>query len=224
MSVMTGRGELGQVGLAPASPAAVPSGEVLVVDRSPVFAEAVAQLLAGHEMGPVTALPAGGAAEAVAGAGPVAVLVIDADAANGVLDEVVCAVRRRSPGVRLLLLVGAGTQADEAVRRLGATGWLSRDAPTDVLVDTVHSLLGGERQRARRRRPAPEGAAGALTPRERDVLSLLARGHSNDAAAAHLAISPHTLRTHVQHLMLKLGAHTRLEAVVEARRLGIVER
>jgi PAS domain S-box-containing protein len=63
----------------------------------------------------------------------------------------------------------------------------------------------------------------ALTPRERGVLTLLARGLSAPAVARELGISPQTLRNHVHHINRKLRTHSRLEAVTHARRRGLIE-
>jgi DNA-binding NarL/FixJ family response regulator len=62
-----------------------------------------------------------------------------------------------------------------------------------------------------------------LTPRELDVLALLARGHSKPQAAEQLVVSPHTVRTHVQNILRELGVHSQLAAVSLALRLGLVQ-
>jgi DNA-binding NarL/FixJ family response regulator len=62
----------------------------------------------------------------------------------------------------------------------------------------------------------------SLTPREREVLSLVADGMTNDMAAAKLSISPETVQSHVRNVMGKLAADTRTEAVATALRLAII--
>lgn len=62
-----------------------------------------------------------------------------------------------------------------------------------------------------------------LTPREADVLRLLARGHTCDQAARHLAVSPTTVRTHMRNLYAKLAVHNKAGAVYEARSRGLLE-
>jgi DNA-binding CsgD family transcriptional regulator len=69
-----------------------------------------------------------------------------------------------------------------------------------------------------------QGAAAALTGRERDVLGCLARGLSTPAIAKELSVARVTVRNHIQGLLQKLGVHSKLEAVVEAQRAGIVQR
>ena len=69
-----------------------------------------------------------------------------------------------------------------------------------------------------------QGAAAALTAREREVLGCLARGLSTTAIAEELSVARVTVRNHIQGLLQKLGVHSKLEAVVEAQRAGIVQR
>nr|WP_236673772.1 response regulator transcription factor [Comamonas sp. JC664] len=68
----------------------------------------------------------------------------------------------------------------------------------------------------------PTSAPDALTPREREVLGLLAEGLSNKAIADRLAISEHTAKFHVNAVLAKLGVQRRTEAVVRAAKLGLV--
>jgi DNA-binding NarL/FixJ family response regulator len=65
--------------------------------------------------------------------------------------------------------------------------------------------------------------AAQLTARELDVLTLLADGHRNAEIAARLVVSRRTVDYHVSSILRKLGAHTRGEAVAEARRLGLIQ-
>jgi len=93
----------------------------------------------------------------------------------------------------------------------------SDDACWGRLWDEVHSFLGGDR-------PAPEAGAPAfseLTPRERELLDLIARGRSNAAIAEALSISPKTVRNHVTSVFGKLGVSHRAEAIVLAREAGL---
>jgi DNA-binding NarL/FixJ family response regulator len=70
--------------------------------------------------------------------------------------------------------------------------------------------------------PASPDAQAVVTPRELEVLRLLARGESTVAIAQRLGIARTTARNHIQALLGKLGAHSRLEAVAKARDLGVV--
>ena len=65
-------------------------------------------------------------------------------------------------------------------------------------------------------------ARGSLTPREREVLELVAQGLSNKAIASELSLRLNTVRNHVQNVLNKLGAHSKLEAVAIATRSGLL--
>src|SRR5262249_7685376 len=71
--------------------------------------------------------------------------------------------------------------------------------------------------------PAPSTATELLTPRQLEVLRLLAQGASTHEIAAKLHLSTTTVRNHVQHVLAALGAHTRLQAVISARERGILD-
>jgi DNA-binding CsgD family transcriptional regulator len=68
----------------------------------------------------------------------------------------------------------------------------------------------------------PRVIATDLTPRQKQVLQLLAQGRSTEQIAAHLHLTTETVRNHVRHVLKGLGAHSRLEAVVVARRQGLI--
>jgi LuxR family maltose regulon positive regulatory protein len=70
--------------------------------------------------------------------------------------------------------------------------------------------------------PAPAGIVEPLTSREQEVLELLAGGSSNGAIAAELVVTVDTVKKHVSHLLGKLGAASRTEAVARARALGLI--
>jgi len=119
----------------------------------------------------------------------------------------------------------------------GASGFLLKDAPAADLVAAVRVVARGEallapsvtrrliEDVARRRRahvPANHAAVAALTPREVDVLRLLAKGLSNAEVAGELVLSEQTVKTHVGRVLLKLGLRDRTQAVVFAYENGLV--
>jgi DNA-binding NarL/FixJ family response regulator len=120
--------------------------------------------------------------------------------------------------------------------RAGASGFLLKDADPEDLVRAVRVVAGGEAllsPAVTRRliaefvaRPERLGTSPAsleeLTDREREVLSLVAMGLSNDEIAEELVISPATVRTHVNRVMMKLGAGNRAQLVVIAYDAGLV--
>jgi DNA-binding NarL/FixJ family response regulator len=119
--------------------------------------------------------------------------------------------------------------------RAGASGFLLKDAPEDRLVAAIRVAADGGSMFAPsatrhlieafvqrgRRKAAPE--LEELTPRELEVLRLLAAGLSNEEIAAKLVVSEHTTKTHVAHILRKLNLRDRTQAVVLAYESGIIE-
>ena len=119
--------------------------------------------------------------------------------------------------------------------RAGASGFLLKDAPPEQLVDAIRVVAAGDallapsvtrrviEEFARRPSPgAPPANLAELTPRELEVLRLVARGLSNAEIAASLVVSETTVKTHVAHLLQKLGLRDRIQAVVLAYESGVV--
>jgi DNA-binding NarL/FixJ family response regulator/class 3 adenylate cyclase len=120
--------------------------------------------------------------------------------------------------------------------RIGATGFLLKDTPADRLLDAVRVAAAGDallapsitrrliEQFARAARPEPGAVPdrlAELTTRELDVLRLVARGLSNGEIAAELVLTENTIKTHVAHLLSKLGLRDRVQAVVVAYETGL---
>ncbi len=120
--------------------------------------------------------------------------------------------------------------------RAGASGFLLKDAPGDRLIEAIHVVHAGDallspsitrrlmEDFAARSDPlqVPDGLLDELTPREREVLVLVARGLSNDEIAQRLVITEATVKSHVGSVLLKLGLRNRVHAVVFAYEHGIV--
>lgn len=152
-----------------------------------------------------------------------------------------------SPEARIVILTTFDD--DEYVYealRAGASGFLLKSADGDTLVDAVRVVAGGEALLAPEitrkvieqfaagggasapsatdpdsHVPSPE-AIGDLSEREVEVLQLMARGMSNQEIAQELWVSATTVKTHVSHILTKLGVRDRVQAVVEAYDSGIV--
>ena len=121
--------------------------------------------------------------------------------------------------------------------RAGASGFLLKDADPPELVDAVRTVARGEAllapsvtrrligRYAARIRPAEVDAAavGSLTPRELEVLRLIAAGLSNTEISAALVIGGETVKTYVSRILMKLGLRDRVQAVVFAYRIGLVQ-
>lgn len=115
----------------------------------------------------------------------------------------------------------------------GASGFLLKDVRAADLVAAVRTVARGDAllapaitrrliaEFARQRRPRPAEHE-ALTPRELEVLRMLARGQSNAEIAAELVVSEHTVKTHVARLLAKLGLRDRTQAVIHAYESGLV--
>jgi DNA-binding NarL/FixJ family response regulator len=112
----------------------------------------------------------------------------------------------------------------------GAAGLLLRDGDAEKLVRALQAVTeelfvvdqGLDRTRLPVAPPEPSAAVEPLTPREMEVLQLLAEGLSNRAIGQALTISEHTVKFHVNAIMGKLEAQSRTEAVVRATRLGLI--
>ncbi|GAA1917400.1 LuxR C-terminal-related transcriptional regulator [Streptantibioticus ferralitis] len=145
-------------------------------------------------------------------------------------------VRANHPGTRTVVLAGRDDPR-RAARALqaGACGWVAKDSSLSrllvvvrgVLRDETHlppALLTGvlrELTAARRHRTESERLVESLTPREQEVLRCMVAGLGRKAVAERLYLSPHTVRTHMQNVLGKLGVHSTLAAVALARRAGV---
>lgn len=139
---------------------------------------------------------------------------------------------RRLPGQRVLILTtfGLDQYIIEALRA-GASGFLLKDAPTQEVLRAVRAVAAGDavlsaavtRQlldQVARRLPAPVSARpddlDSLTQREHEVLRMLANGLSNAEIATALVVSEATVKSHVSHILSKLGLRDRVQAVIYA--------
>ena len=125
----------------------------------------------------------------------------------------------------VLALAATANQAAQA-RAAGARGFLSRDASPEALAAAImalsHGLQVSDPALPGGTDPAESSSASLLTPREHDVLRLLAEGLPNKGVASRLEVSEHTVKFHVNSIMSKLNAQNRTEAVTLATRLGLL--
>jgi DNA-binding NarL/FixJ family response regulator len=139
-------------------------------------------------------------------------------------------IKQRHPGVEVVML----TSFSEAERvhlalEAGAAGYLLKDAEADEIGAAVRAAHRGEvhldpavTRKLARSLIAPEHTAASLTPREREILVLVAQGGSNRDIADALVISERTARTHVSSVLSKLGLASRTQAALWAVREGLV--
>jgi DNA-binding NarL/FixJ family response regulator len=206
---------------------------VLVVDDHQMLLESLVRILERQEGVQIVAA-AGTAAEGVALAAqhkPDVVVMDyqlpDADGASAATE-----IRAEHPDTKVIMLTGF---VDDSVLlaaiEAGCCGFVTKDRAVMELVAAVRAAADGEAliPPALLARLLPKlghsnrGLGNDLTRREHEVLTLMAEGLSNKAIAQRMAISVNTVRNHVQNLMMKLQAHSRLEAVASAAREGLIK-
>jgi DNA-binding NarL/FixJ family response regulator len=155
------------------------------------------------------------------------VAIVDANLPNPDGIHVTREIRELVPECRVLVLSDdedLGTLSDAIVA--GASAFLTRGAPLTELIEAMRAVHDGETfvpprmlgpllallMRRSKAQDAAMRRVARLTRREREVLVLLAQGGDNDRIAQSLVISPATARTHIQHVLGKLGLHSRLAA------------
>ncbi len=157
------------------------------------------------------------------------VVVMDYHLAGGNGVTASARILQDRPGTRIVMLTGDPTQhVLEAAAATGICAFLPKDGSLATLLETirsarcgtmaVHPSLLAATEPGRR----PGAGAPALTRRELQVLHLMAQGHSVCANARLLDITPNTCRGYVKTILSKLGAHSQLEAVAVASRLGLL--
>jgi DNA-binding NarL/FixJ family response regulator len=202
---------------------------LVVVDDHPVVRDGLRGMLAAQPYLELAGEAADGA-EAVAVVARVRPDVVLMDLRMPGMDGVTAIGRLKAehPEVRVLVLTTYDTDAD-VVRALeaGATGYLLKDAPREELFRAVRAAARGEtvlapsvatRLVGRMQNPAPA----ALSPRELEILRLVAKGATNRQAAAELFISEATVKTHLLHAFGKLGVSDRTAAVAIALERGLL--
>lgn len=207
---------------------------VLVVDDHEVFVQSLVRLL-GSEPNIRVVGSAATAAEAVKAAAAYEpdVVLMDFELPDGDGARATEAIKTLMPEVHVVMLTGR-TDQQVLMRAIGAScvGFVAKTDGVDKVIDAIQSAHSGE-EPARiaelprlltQLRPTSRGLGSDLTPRELEVLRLMAAGQTNKVLAEQLHLSVNTIRNHVQEVLYKLGAHSKLEAVATAVREGIIER
>jgi DNA-binding NarL/FixJ family response regulator len=148
-------------------------------------------------------------------------------------------LRERDPAVKVVVLT---TYADDRsvldALRAGALGYLTKDAGAAEIQQALHRVAGGQAALdpavqlhlveaiadGQPPGPTPATLPDGLTPREAEVLTLIAAGLSNTEIAERLVVSEATVKSHVNHMLAKIGARDRAQAVGYAYRHGLVHR
>jgi DNA-binding NarL/FixJ family response regulator len=138
---------------------------------------------------------------------------------------------RRFPGVKVVILTSFGeTERVHAALEKGASGYLLKDAGPNEVDAALRAAVRDEvfldaavTRKLTQEMRAPRTGLGVLTAREKEVLILVAEGRSNNDIADHLVISERTARTHVSHLLAKMGLSSRTQAALLAVKEGLVQ-
>ncbi len=208
---------------------------VVVIDDHELFRGGLVQLLEerGIRVLGEASLAADGIRQTVELNPDVVLMDINMPGMSGIEATQILAAATPLIQVLVLTVVADERNVTEALLA-GACGYLVKDAPIDQIVEGIRSAARGESsispriasQLVRRIREPTEiepGLAGAeLTPREGEVMELLARGMDNPDIARALFLSPHTVKNHVSSILVKLQVENRLQAAVRAVRSGLV--
>jgi len=213
--------------------------QVLIVQDHPLLASAIARVLEGEPDLVVSGLSAsGGDAVTAASQRPPDVVLMDFRLPDVTGPAAARMIQSRHPEVAIVF-----HSADDSETALldavdaGATAYLTKDATAAQIVEAVRRASRGEvlipvelfARAVRRqhgvlaRKKERERLLAEFTPRELDVLHLLAEGLDTAVMSQRLGIAPHTVEWHVRHVIEKLKVHSKLQAVISASRQGLIQ-
>ena len=205
---------------------------VLVVDDHAVVAETVRSALDAHDDMDVVGIAvtaAEGRRLAEEHRPDIALVDVSLPDMDGI--RLVKFIRAASPGTRVVMLTGSTDPSlFPQAMAAGACGYLFKELSFRVVVDAIRRAHAGEvivpdgvlGRLAAVQTPA-KGIGSDLTRREAEVLALLAGGADPRSAASSLGVSLNTVRTYIKSLLMKFDAHSQLELVTKAIRLGVVK-
>jgi DNA-binding NarL/FixJ family response regulator len=204
---------------------------LVLADDHEVFAEGLSMVLDAEEDLQVLGLASDGAeALELLDGDPPAVLLLDAHMPRTDVTAVLREVKQRAPGTKVLVL-SADTRSEtvNTVIAAGADGFLAKDVSSPQVATTIRRIVGGHQgpittvPARPSRDPGVELLVRTLSVREREILGYLSAGWSNRRIAEQCFLSLNTVRTHVQNILVKLGVHSKLEAVAFALEHRVVE-
>lgn len=199
---------------------------ILAVDDHPLLREGIAALIAGQPDMQLSAEASTGmeAIERFRELRPdITLLDIQMPGMGGI--EVLMAIRKDFPGARVIILTTyGGDMLAQRALDAGAHAYVLKGSVRRELLDTIRSVHSGHRRVAAEVASALAAHRGdeSLSPREIDVLRLVAAGNSNLEIGLHLSVSKETAKAHMKHIMAKLGANDRTHAVTLAMARGIL--
>ena len=204
---------------------------VLIVEDHRVVAEGLAALINDQTdmkvVGNVGLV--GESAQAAAELNPDVVL-LDFRLPDGTAPDAAVAIHAIRPAARMIFLTREDSDAARfAAVQSGASAFIHKSRAASDVVMAIRDVARGKMLITPRtiatllaKRRAVEAQLERLTPREKEVLRLMAEGQASRAIAAELGISYTTVRTHIRSLGSKLAVHSKLEAIIKARELGLI--
>ncbi|HEY3670290.1 MAG TPA: response regulator transcription factor [Acidimicrobiia bacterium] len=159
------------------------------------------------------------------------VMVMDYRLPDGTGAEAATVLKAEQPDIEIVVLTGLSNRVTLAdALEAGCSGFVSKEDRFTELIEAIRAVHAGEvrvpsalvQDLANHLRPRPLSLGDDLTPREHEVLVLLAAGKSTTDIVETLFLSIHTVRNHIRNLLSKLQVRSRLEAVVVATRLGLI--
>lgn len=211
---------------------------VAIVDDHTMFADSLARVLEGEddiELVGVASTAAAGVAIARDSEPDVVILDFVLTDAKG--EDAIASILQASPATRVLVVTGFGDRRVlTSAIRAGCSGFITKGQAAAELVDAVRKLRDGdihippdlfdtlpELHSTGSQHVSQNDWETGLTGREGEVLACLSRGMTTIAIAESLGVTVNTVRTHIQKVITKLGAHSKLQAVTMAMRAGIVD-
>jgi len=205
---------------------------VLIVEDHQVVAEGLAALLNDQEdmtvVGKASSVAESGKS---AEAGDPDVVLLDFRLTDGTGADAGAAVHRVRPGAKLIFLTREDSDAARlAALESGASAFIHKSRAASEVVDAIRQVASGLSLITPRtvaalltKRREMDAQSESLTPRENEVLRMMAEGASSRDIAAKLGISYATVRTHIRSLGSKLGVHSKLQAIIKARELALID-
>lgn len=142
---------------------------------------------------------------------------------NGV--EATARIHADNPGAKILILTSFGTSAElKRAMDAGAAGALVKSSSRTEIVDAIHGVMTGGQVMSNEIRHTIENfsAMPEMSPRQIEILNLVAKGFSNKEIAKIVGISPETVKEHVANIFSRIGASSRAEAATLAVNLGLI--
>jgi len=195
---------------------------ILVVDDHPLFCEGLAHAL--RRLRPSWELQfaqSATCAQRVLAAGSLDLAIVDVGLPDVDGFSLLRSIAAQYPGLPQILISGRNDAAVRVrARSCGARGFIAKTMPPESIVASVDAVLRGED--AREAPAEGEAAMPALSPRQAEILELLSEGHGNKEIRHRLGIAERTVRAHLTELFQLLDAHSRTQALIRARELGLI--